>query len=152
LKNQGRIDSDLRTSPLLCGSWIAVIGPNGPSEFKYRCRSWSCVRGICNYELRVEYTVRIVEDFGLPLVHVFMARRAEKGVRLSNWIKREVEGDYWRISSDADLGPAGFTDWCCLHSFMKSLARRGQAGSGSPIAVLLRSRRQQIIQSHCLMG
>jgi len=52
------------------------------------------------------------------LVFVYCARRRERGERLSGWIKRNVPGSYWRISSDEDsliLSNRSITDASKVH-------------------------------------
>jgi hypothetical protein len=102
LRKRGRENPKYYSFSSLCGKKVTSLGPRGASSFEYKCKSWNCVRNVCNIKLKEDYCFRIAVDFGQPLVHVFVARRAEKGQRLSNRIKRKVDGDYWWISSDTD--------------------------------------------------
>lgn len=97
----GNVHAEYDNQPS-CGCRVSAIGKEGAWSFEYRCRSWRCFRGVCNEALKRDYCVRISLDFGTPLVHVFFARHPERGAPLSKWVKKNVRGSYWRISSDSD--------------------------------------------------
>ena len=103
MRISGHVGADWSNSPhSLCGRQMACLGPTGVWSFTYRCWSWRCAVGFCDEMLRQKYIHRIMEDFGLPLVHVFFAYRSERGKDLTSWIKKHVKGGFWRISSDED--------------------------------------------------
>ena len=101
MRIRGRIGADYSPLSFSCGTWISRLLPDGTRSFQYRCRSWHCAVGFCDRERRSDYTRRICDSFA-RLAFVYCARRRESGERLSGWIKRNVPGSYWRISSDED--------------------------------------------------
>jgi len=103
LRISGHVGADWSNSTnSLCGRQMACLGPTGVWSVTFRCESWHCAVGFCDEMLRQKYIHRIMEDFGLPLVHVFYAYRSERGKDLTSWIKEHVEGGFWRISSAED--------------------------------------------------